>query len=150
MRVPLAAALLVILLPAMARPTKSKAAMRALEPLPTDPTRRHARDFPADGGWTRLSEHFHRTTDACNVCALVDGDAALLVDFGARLEMPPLPPGFPCAQPRRDVTIRARTAAAVPFTMRRTGRPDGRRRAATADVTVNGHSVGEYPEFPLP
>jgi glyoxylase-like metal-dependent hydrolase (beta-lactamase superfamily II) len=33
--------------------------------------------------WTRLSEHLYSFTDTCNVYALVDGDAALLIDAGS-------------------------------------------------------------------
>src|SRR5262249_455175 len=38
---------------------------------------------PMNNLWTRISQHLYQFTDTCNVYAVVDGEAALLIDAGA-------------------------------------------------------------------
>jgi hypothetical protein len=73
-----------------------------------------------------------------------------------------LPAGFTCEFPRRTLQMAGKTQAAVPFDIVRPAaasgsdegtdigraieRSRGRRRAVTADITINGRRIGEYAE----
>lgn len=51
--------------------------------LPSDPDRKHDRDFSPTGTFEQLSESLFRLTDCCNVYAIRKGNRAILVDFGS-------------------------------------------------------------------
>ena len=51
--------------------------------FPSDPGRRHQRNFSPTGALEQLSENLYLLRDCCNVYLIKDGDHALLIDFGS-------------------------------------------------------------------
>jgi len=55
------------------------------------------------------------------------------------------PESLACTKPVRKFTVQGKKQVAVPFVLSRTAASAGR-AVITADITINGHRIGEYTE----